>query len=420
MTDSNFLMDQVAGPLRNFLEKQRATLRLADFVDVAALDDEKTQLREFVATRYPHMDADVAAAIAGFFGELVSGGLHENIKLLEENLDVFIDVAGPDMEDPYTFATMIHDAVERQRRLPSAPAFYSSLLANLVAAFEVFMGDMARAILRLHPKILDSKTRTFSWQSILEAGSLEDLREAVLEDYVGELMRGSMADLIGEFRAKLHVEIPEYVTPDALAEVFLRRNIWIHNDGRVSAQYLKRLPATCKRPEIGETMSLDREYLAGAADGLVSLAFFVTWAMGCKFKKCADWSAFEGYMVNFPYRLLQDERYTVVKNATTPEIREKVVNESNQRVMQVNHWLALKRLGQFDQCRQAVHDWQTASLAKNLQLARLALLDEMEPALELVERIRGTDDLPLVNWQTWPLLAELRAYERELRAASET
>ncbi|MFI2568933.1 hypothetical protein ACH473_10750 [Cellulosimicrobium funkei] len=391
-----------------YLEHQRAVLVLADRVDMDAIDGNEARVHEYVKSRYSHLDPSVADKVAEFFITTASKAPQEPgyMEAIQSGLTVVMDAMADEMRERATAHQLLSDMTEAHRRKPADALLYSSLLTSLVANYEAFIGDLVRFVINRQPGVLKSIGKTFTWGDVMAAGGVNQLQTMLADKVVDDLARGPMAEVPKYFREKFSVQIPPL--NDEISEIFLRRNIWVHNRGHVSSEYLAKLPGSIDKPEHGAVLEVDKVYLQRSADLLITTAHSLVLRVGTKVLTGDERAQFEAQACNFPYRLLQDQRYLAVQHMCDPSHVELFSRESHKVVTTINYWLALKRQGRFDECRQNVEKWDVSTVGPVYRLARLALLDDEAAALRLVEQIRGTEDLPLVFWYTWPLLSELR------------
>jgi hypothetical protein len=82
--------------------------------------------------------------------------------------------------------------------------------------------------------------------------------------------------------------------------------------------------------------------------------------------------------------------------------------ESNRQVLQVNAWLARKRLEDTSAIRSEVEAWDTSAASVTFRLAKAALLDDFDAAIPLIEKAIGGHEVSVREVFSWPLLAEIR------------
>lgn len=206
--------------------------------------------------------------------------------------------------------------------------------------------------------------------------------------------------------------LPPSAENSIILEAFQRRHVIVHNGGRVSRQYLDKVPVEYRSVQLGTELPVEVDYLQKVADNL----FVVDMSLVCvaafkQLKNEKDLHAIEKKATAVSYELLQAERYEPVREMTKVYTQKTFRHSTSALMWTINGWLAQKRLGRFGECRKAVEKWHTGTLEPMYKLAKLALLDEHDEAFKIVEQIRGTKQLSQQQWEAWPLLRELRAYD---------
>lgn len=123
---------------------------------------------------------------------------------------------------------------------------------HLITLFEAALSDIIRAALLFRPQILRSK-RMISYEDILGETNMDSLVAKLVDKEISDLTYGSIDDLIEYLKNKLHIPIdflPE--EKDELSWCKAKRNILVHNQGKVDAKFLKM--NTVGKYSIGESI----------------------------------------------------------------------------------------------------------------------------------------------------------------------
>ena len=91
-----------------------------------------------------------------------------------------------------------------------------------------------------------------------------------------------------------------------------------------------------------------------------------------------------------------------------------ITDEYHRLIVQVNKWIADRRILGMEAIKGEVENWQTSQLANRFKLAELALLGDHSKAYSMAIRMRQEKDLAENEWREWPLLEEVRAYAEKL------
>jgi hypothetical protein len=81
-------------------------------------------------------------------------------------------------------------------------------------------------------------------------------------------------------------------------------------------------------------------------------------------------------------------------------------------IFRANEWLAIKRLGQFEDVRADVENWDTSALELRFKFVQAALLDELDTAFAMAEQLLERGEITTNALFEWPVLSELREDER--------
>jgi hypothetical protein len=183
------------------------------------------------------------------------------------------------------------------------------VLLDAVSNFEDFLGDVLQLVYRDHPAKLRSKDSQESPEQsekllevILSSQSRAEIIERLIEERVRGIFYGRPSAFFSKDLGKL--EFGEYFRVNAApavadyAEITARRNVLVHNAGRVDRKYLREVKGGALA--LGAMVPLDRPYLrksiatleglAAAAGGLASERIYDSPAQG---KLASAWRAFE-------------------------------------------------------------------------------------------------------------------------------
>lgn len=203
--------------------------------------------------------------------------------------------------------------------------------------------------------------------------------------------------------------------PVATAEVFQRRHIMVHSGGIVSAQYLSKVAGAPNTLKIGDSLTVDIDYLNSALDRLSVLGASIVYKISRKL--CPNDSGHEHIdkeAQSLIFTLLQNRRFAVVEKIASialPEMR----HAYETLFVQINRWVALKELLGKDAICKDVAAWDVSSLQSIFELSKSILLDDPAAfilARKMIENGTLTDEMI----DTWPLLMPIR---KELRKRAE-
>ena len=293
---------------------------------------------------------------------------------------------------------------ERHTQAPRLKILLRSLIPTAVGAFDVLVASLAKGFLRLHPKSLGSTDKEFSLDELVRFGSVEEAVRVAIDRRVDEFLRSGFDEWAQWFTRQLKRDVSSLVRDwDETREVFQRRHTIVHSGGKVTQQYLEKVRS---RAAVGDELDVSQEYVAESINRLASFGILLglaTWAKLVPGQR----DAYSRYMTEAVYNQMLAGRWQVVENVCRGG-KTCGLDAAGAHVLQVNEWLATKRLGRMDVVRDEISGWDTSALSDVYTAAKYALLDQIDEAMPLVDRLAEFGDLSLTALKEWPLLLEMR------------
>jgi hypothetical protein len=283
----------------------------------------------------------------------------------------------------------------------------------LVGELEMFINYLARACFEAHPAALDKSGRKLTWSEITTYDSVEEIRDLIVDLAVEDLLRGSLVEWVAFFENTFGIQEITAARSYEAMEAMQRRHCIVHNGSLVSARYLKNLSDFEVDLAIDDRLDVDETYLGRAADTMMLIAYSLTWALGTKLNPEREMSdALVSFLSSRTMQFLQEGRYELVRQigeSALASFRPK--NETQELtafVLQVNTWIAHKETDTFDRVRTAVEEYPVSTRSDKYKLAKAALLDDKEKAVDVAERMLRDKTLHISEVLTWPLLRNIR------------
>lgn len=282
-----------------------------------------------------------------------------------------------------------------------------AMLTTAVAAFEALIATIVTAQLHLFPGILDASERQFSLSELEQFESIDDAREAAIEARVDTFMRESVEYWEKWFDKYAGFKVGDSALDyDSLREVFERRNIVVHNGGRVSRQYLGRLGID-RAPAVGDPLPVSAEYLERALDELDVIGIGLSAQVWCAWTEEETQEAVDEVNA-IAYDLLMADRGSACRAVCNIGLGLGPTGWGAE-ALRVNAWIAQKRADGQASIRDEVSQWDTSALAPEFLLAKHVLLDENDAAIRLASKLLAADgEFTVERLETWPLFEGLR------------
>jgi hypothetical protein len=295
-------------------------------------------------------------------------------------------------------------------RKPRAAILYSSLLVTTVGACEVFLGDTMRAFLNARPEAMSTSEAKFSFSEVARFESIHAFRDYSINRQVDSVLRqGSFEDWMKWFDDKLRIKYDDLTGHGRdIREIFQRRHIHVHNDGRVSDLYLLKLPDLENPPALNEYLEVSPAYLTSAIDRLRDFAVVLIVTIGRKlFRKDAKATeAVNNIAVNTIYEHLKAGKYHCVIELFQ-RLYDAFDSEGDRLLTRVNQWVARARIGDPNVISE-VQGWDTSTLDGRFKLAKMALLEDHKGAADLAGELVDRREITRGDYREWPLLQRVR------------
>jgi hypothetical protein len=307
-------------------------------------------------------------------------------------------------------------------------ALERSLFNQIFCEFDSFIGSLLKAMYNKNTDLLKGISREITFRELLDFGNLEAVKVNMLEKEVDTIRRESYVDQFATLERKFGIKtLRDFKEWGEFVELAQRRNILVHNGGRVSEQYL----LICdredfkfeKRPNIGDLVDHDGKYFSRAIIVVSKVAFMLTQTLWRKTFPLEVEKANE--VANHTiYDLLVDKRWNTAAEFSEfalTDVMRKGLSEISLRIRIVNAAIGLK----FSEKEQAAirlidsFDW-TASY-RDFRLATAVLKNQYAEAAELMREIGKKGELVHeLAYHQWPLFFKFRESNEFQQAYEET
>lgn len=278
--------------------------------------------------------------------------------------------------------------------------FIKTQFVSLITEFELLLSKIARIFYGNFEGSLDQKEVKIKIEDIKKFSNLSDIKDYLVEGEVFKLTSGSIEDWKNFVKDKFEVDLKK-VTPDwdSFLEYFARRNLCVHNDGIVNAEYLKRN----KKSEfkIGDNARIELKYLRNSTEEFLivgSTLILMTWNKLCQSERVQICEALNdlGYhaLINSHWRL-SERLYTLL---------DMYGDDNDKIVARMNKWLSIKNQGRIKEIQKDLDNFDHNIYNPRFSLAVYSLLGNSEKALEVISKA----DIGLGELLEWPILSDLR------------
>ncbi|MEZ5496353.1 MAG: hypothetical protein R3F25_05930 [Gammaproteobacteria bacterium] len=243
--------------------------------------------------------------------------------------------------------------------------------------------------------------------------TIENAQEYIVEKEIESVLRDSHSEQFSWFERKLSLKLRSDLPAwKGFVELIQRRNIFVHNDGKVSTQYLN----VCKEHKVdlskdlkaGDSLPVSQNYFEKAFDCLFEISLKLNQVLRRNLQPDQLEKADESFM-NITFELIQNKQYKLAEIMF--EFEDKYIkNYSNQdtelRIL-LNRAQTYKWLGDSDKCNEIIKSRDWSACGEILKLGSYVLLEEFELASESMKIIGDNEKIiHKSSYTDWPIFKD--------------
>ncbi|MFN7113413.1 MAG: hypothetical protein ACK4PK_03545 [Alphaproteobacteria bacterium] len=287
-------------------------------------------------------------------------------------------------------------------------------LVSLVSHTEIFFSEILHEQYSQYPEaIVDSDEKRFSFKDLKKFKSLEDAQTSLIADAVEKVLRDNFDRWIHHLKSRMKLEcvfIEENL--HQIKEIFLRRNLFVHNGGVVNSIYLSGVSSSPFKE--GDRIKIDIKYLERSFD-LIQAAFCLVAyeLLSRRYIKQSEKmdEFFEGVNESI-VSYISSKRYFVAEHIALFASKALASKNQNKLIFKINYWQAVKWQGRLSEVHDDIVNVDISGMVKSFALAKYALLDENDAFFKLLPEVLKKKEISLDNLMEWPLFNSIRQDER--------
>lgn len=296
---------------------------------------------------------------------------------------------------------------------------YNLMPVNFVVAFvsqlDAYIGSLIRTMFLIKPEMLNSSEKNMLFSDLINFKSIEEAREFIIEKEVESVLRDSHQKQFKWLENKLGItlrkDLPSY---SDFIEITERRNLFVHCNGSISAQYIE----ICKDNQVKDIENVTIGTKLYATPSYFSKCYSVLFEIGVKLGQVIwrklqpdDIENADKHLNNVCYDLLIKGHNKLALNLLTfaTDILKKHHDQEMICMLTINKGLAYYLSDKKEECKKvlAKHDWSATS--DKFKLAISVLNEEYEKAIGIMKSIGDKNDHVTKDaYREWPLFSQFR------------
>lgn len=313
----------------------------------------------------------------------------------------------------------LFEKLERNAHISSlAPKILTeSLFVSLISQYDAFFSRLLKAIFEIKPEILNQSERSLTLAQLKKIGSIKEAQEYIIEKEVETVLRENHSKQFEYLEKKLDIKLRENLPIwKVFIEITERRNLFVHNDGIISNQYIKICnEAKCEnieKCEVGSPLNCSMQYFASSYRCLYELAVKLTHTVWRKILK-DDLKRADGELNNICYNLINNGSYVLadilLDFACT---QKKHHDQSLKKVLTINKALSKYLQNDKEKTLEILKDDDWSASGYNFKLAYAILTEDYNEAYSIMSKIGNDGDISQQNYMEWPLFTKIRKQKK--------
>ncbi len=301
-------------------------------------------------------------------------------------------------------------AVAEYIKLSEQPSILSeSTLMMLLVRYEEAIAGIFKYILMEYPDAyLKEKSITYSELMVLNT-EIKEVKRCFIEKEVEDFMRLPISDWYNVFEQKHKVKFKfENSEFERFKEIYYRRNLVVHNQGRVNDIYIKNVDkCAIDTVERGAVLEVNRKYMLKAFELTQIILYGTFWGLR---KLSKDKEELENRMFDKAYKHMENGEWSISEYVYKIMMEENEQSDADRFCNKVNYWISVKNQGRFGTIKDDIERCDVSAMCGQFKAAKYALLDEYAKVSNVLEKIIGTE-MPSCYVEQWPLFIQFRESE---------
>lgn len=283
-------------------------------------------------------------------------------------------------------------------------------LTMLITRFEEFISNfLARIYLTFPDKYINAQKITFGELNKLTALDIDSIQKKIVVREIDSIMRESYEKWFGIFESH-HMDISACKDEILeLKEIYARRNILVHNSGRVNETYINCVPKT--KYALGTQLDATEDYLDRAFE-VIKIVIFILNIAAVIFEKENK----EDYLYNVfgqAFIELSQKQYSISKVVFLSLANNKDANQEIRNMSQVNCWIAKRELEGKESICKEVEGFDVSALDPTFKIAKETLLENYDRVNSMLEAFCKNENKGFFSAiKEWPLFMHYRETEQ--------
>jgi len=302
----------------------------------------------------------------------------------------------------------------------------SAFVLSLVAQYDYFIQELVKNVFYTKPEIINSIQKSFSIADILKILEQTNSYEYIIEKEAESVLRDNHESQIKWFENKLKLKILSNIRKSDLFNKFIelteRRNLYAHNGGLVSVNYLKNTSSVYRKnisqPIKNSYLFSSKEYIQESYEILFELGIKLSQTIWRKLStnkkviKEADDS-----LSHITYQLLVLQNYKLANRLLEFAVNlPKCSSDYQNKIFTMNLAQSYKWLGNEKACNSIMTEVDWSASQTHFVLCKDVLLNDFKSAVVHLKESIKNKEITKDQIVEWPIFKDFRKSELFINA----
>lgn len=278
-----------------------------------------------------------------------------------------------------------------------------SIIIMLLIRYENIISELYKQLLVTFPEAyLKEKSITYS-DLISMNSNIDEIKRVFIDAEIDEFMRRPLKEWYGTFSQKHKLQFNLGKEFEQFKEIYYRRNIVVHNQGKANNSYIEGVSDKYKC-NLGTKLSPTKEYIQESLD--CTRIIIVETFLGMT-KLADDKEDIINHLFDIAFEYMQKNKWQVSKYIFNALNNAKGQSDAQIWCNTVNYFVSCKNLDGLESIRKDVENMDISLMKPRLAIAKPALLDNFDDVSSYLESMIE-NDFSINEIKTWPLLIQYR------------
>lgn len=293
-----------------------------------------------------------------------------------------------------------------------------NFLVSIISQFDTYVADLIKAIFEVRPEIIQSSEKQLTFAELNRFQTIQEAQDYIIEKEIETVLRESYTEQFRWFENKLKIQLRKDLPIwQTFIEITQRRNLFVHNDGKISTQYLN----VCKEHnvQIDDKLKVGDELEVGLK--YFDKSFKCLFEIGVKLNQVIRRSLLpdelekaDNSFLNISFELIQNSQLDLAKTLYdfSDKYIKKYSNDDLKLRILLNRAQTYKWLDKEKECIEIINSIDWTATGDLFKLASKVLIDDYTSACEIMRNIGDNEKvLNKTFYKDWPIFKKFRDTE---------